>query len=93
MQEDHIWAAALREELLMSNCSMKSAQECDINHQQSASITGVSLNDFCLPKHKCVFRYLVFLLSSAYYLCGISVQMASFSSVSLTAKEMQENPT
>lgn len=27
MQEDHVWAAAQREELLMSNCSMKSAQK------------------------------------------------------------------
>lgn len=27
MREDHVWAAAQREELLMSNCSMKSAQK------------------------------------------------------------------
>lgn len=27
MQEDHVWAAAQREELLKSNCSMKSAQK------------------------------------------------------------------
>lgn len=38
MQEDHVWAAAQREKLLMSNCSMKSKQ----NHRREKVTWTVS---------------------------------------------------
>lgn len=102
MQEDHVWAAAQREELLMSNCSMKSAQKhrCE-NVTRTVSNLPQSLwsNQTALFHRTLVFSVYDFCLLKhkcvfdLLNLCGISVKLDSCSSVPPTSTDMQENPT